>query len=82
MTDKIETEKAKVNLKTDRAQLLDKKNSLVAKREKFRAEIVTLNIVGLSNVLVCRYQDPLLKPIQDKLNTKKSTLFDGIKKNL
>ncbi len=34
MTDKIETERTKVNLETDRARLLREKNSLIAKREE------------------------------------------------
>ena len=34
VTDKMETEKAKVNLEVDRARLLGEKNSLVAKREE------------------------------------------------
>ncbi len=55
VTDKMETEKVRVNLKVDRARLFDEKNSLIAKREEFRAEIIVLNIVGSSNVLICRY---------------------------
>jgi len=46
---KIETKKAKVNLKVDRTQLFDKKNSLVIKRKEFRTEIVILNAI---NVLI------------------------------
>ncbi len=53
--DKIKTEKVKVNLKVDKIQLFDKKNSLVAKREELRTEIVVLNAAGSSNVLVRRY---------------------------
>jgi len=34
MTDKIETERTKINLKTDKVRLLDKKNSLVVKKEE------------------------------------------------
>ncbi len=49
MIDKIETEKARVNLEANRARLFDKKNFLVVKREKLRAEIITLNTV---NVLI------------------------------
>ncbi len=45
MIDKIETKKIKVNLEIDKAQLFDKKNSLVTKRKKLRAEIAILNIV-------------------------------------
>jgi len=53
MTDKMETEKARVNLKTDKIQLFDKKNSLVVKREKLRTKIIALNIIGFSNVPIC-----------------------------
>jgi len=49
MTNKMETEKAKVNLEVDRTRLFDKKNSLVVKREELRVKIVVLNAV---NVLV------------------------------
>ena len=49
MIDKIETEKAKVNLEADRTRLFNEKNSLVAKKEKLRAEIAALNV---ANVLV------------------------------
>ncbi len=49
VTDKIETEKAKVNLEADRTRLFNEKNSLVAKKEKLRAEIAALNV---ANVLV------------------------------
>ncbi len=35
ITNKIETEKVKVNLKTDKTRLFDKKNSLVVKKEEF-----------------------------------------------
>ncbi len=55
MTDKMEIEKVKVNLKVNKIQLFEKKNSLVVKKEKFRAEIVILNAAGFSNVLICRY---------------------------
>ena len=48
----METEKTKVNLETDRARLLDEKNSLVVKREEFRTEIAALNAAGPSNVLI------------------------------
>ncbi len=63
MTNKMETERIKVNLEADRARLLEKKNSLVVKREELRAEIVTLNVAGFFNVLVRRYQNPLLRLI-------------------
>ncbi len=36
ITDKIETEKVKVNLKANKIRLFDKKNSLIAKREELR----------------------------------------------
>ncbi len=45
--DKMETEKARINLKTDRTRLFDKKNSLVAKKEKLRAEIAALNVANV-----------------------------------
>jgi len=51
----MEIKKARVNLEADRIRLFDKKNSLVIKREEFRAEIVVLNAVGSSNILVRRY---------------------------
>ncbi len=60
MINKIETKKIRVNLKVDRILLLDKKNFLIVKREKLRAEIVTLNII---NILIRSYQDPFLRPI-------------------
>jgi len=78
MTDKMETEKTRVNLKADRAQLFGEKNSLVAKREKLRTEIAMLNT---ANIPVRSYQDPLLKPTRDKLKAKRSPSFDGLKKN-
>ncbi len=52
ITDKIETEKVKVNLEADKARLFGEKNSLVAKRKEFQAEIVALNVAGYSNVPV------------------------------
>ncbi len=55
MTDKMETEEIRVNLEADRMWLFDEKNSLVVKKEKLRAEIVVLNVTGLSNILVCGY---------------------------
>ena len=54
-TDKIKTEKVRVNLKADKVQLFGKKNSLVVKREELRIEIATLNAAGSSNVLVRGY---------------------------
>ncbi len=55
MTNKIKTEKVKVNLEVDKARLLDEKNSLVAKREELQAEIAVLNVAGLSNVPAYRH---------------------------
>jgi len=52
VTDKMETEKARVNLEADRVRWFGKKNFLVVKREELRAEIVVLNAV---NVLVRGY---------------------------
>jgi len=34
MTDKMKTEKAKVNLEANRVQLFDEKNSLIVKKEE------------------------------------------------
>ena len=55
MVDKTETEKAKVNLEANKVQLFGEKNSLIVKKEKFRAEIAVLNVAGLFNVLVCKH---------------------------
>ncbi len=55
IVNKTETEKAKINLKTDKVRLFDKKNSLVVKKEEFRTEIATLYAAGLSNVLIRRH---------------------------
>ena len=55
MINKMETEKAKINLKVDKMRLFNKKNSLVVKREEFRTEIVILYTVGFSNVPICGY---------------------------
>src|SRR6266699_1267723 len=46
--DKMETEKVKINLETNRIQLFGEKNSLVVKRKEFRTEIVILNVVNVS----------------------------------
>ncbi len=75
----METEKAKVNLETNRTRLFGKKNSLVAKRKKLRTKIVALNA---ANVPIRKHQDPFLKPIRDKFKAKRSPPFDGLKKNL
>ncbi len=82
VADKTETEKTKVNLKADRTQLFGKKNFLIVKREELRAEIAILHTAGPSNILIRRHQNPLLKPIQDKLKVKRLSPFDGLKKNL
>ncbi len=81
MTDKIETEKARINLEVDKARLLGEKNSLVVKREELRAEIATLNVAGPLNVLIRSYQNLPLGPIRDKFKTKKSPSFDSLKEN-
>ncbi len=52
VTDKMETEKTKINLETNKARLLGEKNSLVAKRKELRTKIVTMNTVKSSNVLI------------------------------
>ncbi len=81
VVDKMETEKVKVNLEADKVRLLGEKNSLVAKREELRVEITILNAAGSSNVLVCGYQDPLLKLIRDKFKVKRPLSFDSLKEN-
>ncbi len=63
ITDKIKTEKVKINLKANKTRLLDKKNSLVIKKKKLRTEIAILNTAGFSNILIYRHQDPFLKLI-------------------
>ncbi len=55
MINKMETEKAKVNLEADRIQLLGEKNSLIVKKKELRTEIATLNVIGLFNIPVYRY---------------------------
>ncbi len=82
ITNKMKIEKAKVNLKANKVQLLGKKNSLIVKREKLRAEIAILNAAGPPNVLIHNYQNPFLKPTRDKLKTKRPSPFDNLKKNL
>ncbi len=64
ITDKMETEKVKVNLEADKIQLFNKKNSLVIKKKEFRAEIVALNTAGPFNILIRSHQDPLLRSIK------------------
>jgi len=63
ITDKIKTEKTKVNLEVNKTQLLREKNSLIVKREEFWVEIVVINAAGLFNVPARNYQDPLLRLI-------------------
>jgi len=82
MADKTETEKVKVNLEIDRVQLFGEKNSLIAKKEKFRTEIAVLNVAGPLNIPIRRHQNPLLKLIRNKLKTKRLTHLYNIKKNL
>ncbi len=79
VTDKMETEKVRINLEADKTRLFNEKNSLIVKREKLRTEIATLNA---ANVPVRSYQDPFLRPIQDKLKAKRSPPFDSLKENL
>jgi len=79
VTNKMETEKTRVNLEANRTRLLGKKNSLITKREELRTEIVVLNI---TNVPIRGHQDPLLGPTQNKLKTKRPPPFDNLKKNL
>ena len=74
----METEKTKVNLEADRTRLFGKKNFLIVKREEFRVEIVMLNVV---NILIRGYQDPFLRPIQDKFKVKRLLPFDNLKEN-
>ncbi len=78
MTNKIKIEKVKINLEIDKVRLFDEKNSLVAKREELRTEIVVLNAV---NILIRGYQDPFLKPIRNKFKVKRPPLFDSLKEN-
>ncbi len=82
MVNKTETEKIKINLETNRTRLFGKKNSLIIKKEELRAEIVVLNATGSSNILIRNYQDPFLKPIQNKLKAKRPLFFDDLKENL
>ncbi len=55
MADKIETEKARINLEVDKIQLFDEKNSLVAKKEELRTEIAALNAIKPFNIPIYRY---------------------------
>ncbi len=82
MTDKMKTERTKVNLEADRARLLGEKNSLVVKREEFWAEIAMINATGSSNAPIHSQQDPLLKLARDKFKAKRPPLFNGLKENL
>ncbi len=81
IADKIETEKIKVNLETDKIRLFNEKNSLIVKKKEFRAEIVVLNITGFFNVLICKYQNLFLKLIQDKFKVKRLLSFNSLKEN-
>ncbi len=81
MTDKIKTERTKVNLEADKVRLLEEKNFLVVKREEFRAEIAVMNAAGSSNVLVRGQQDLLLALIRDKFKAKRLLSFDDLKEN-
>ncbi len=74
MTDKIKTERVKVNLKANRIQLL-KKNFLIIKRKKLRTKIVTMNVVGSFNVPIRGHQDLFLNPIRNKLKIKRLSFF-------
>ena len=47
MIGKMKTKKVRINLKADKTQLFDEKNSLVVKKEKLRAEIVILNTTNV-----------------------------------
>ena len=60
VADKMETEKIKVNLEVDKVRLFSEKNSLIAKKEELRTEIVVLNIAGPFNVPIRSYQNLLL----------------------
>ncbi len=60
ISDKIETERVKANLKADKMQLFGKKNSLIVKKEELQTEITILNTIGSFNTSVCSYQDPLI----------------------
>ena len=82
MTNKMKIEKVRVNLKVDKMRLFIKKNFLVAKRKKLRAEIVALNAAEPLNVLIRGHQDPFLKLIQNKFKVKRPSLFDSLKENL
>jgi len=57
----MEIEKTKVNLKTNKTQLLKEKNSLVVKRKELRVKITAINVVRSSNISIRSQQDPLLK---------------------
>ncbi len=81
VNDKIKTEKIKTNLKVNRTRLLGEKNSLIAKREELRTEIVTLNTARPFNAPVRNHQDLLLNQRRNKLKTKRPPPFDGVKEN-
>ncbi len=81
ITNKMETEKAKVNLEANRARLFNEKNSLITKKKELRTEIIILNATRLSNVLIRGHQNPFLRSIQDKFKAKKPPSFDSLKEN-
>ena len=81
INNKIKTEKIKANLKANKMQLFNKKNSLIVKRKELRAEIVVLNVVKSFNIPIYGYQDLLLNQGRDKFKAKGLFSFDNIKKN-
>jgi len=81
VTDKIETEKIKVNLKANKVRLFGEKNSLITKKKELRIKIVVLNIIGLSNIPIRSHQDPLLNQRRNKFKAKRPLSFNNIKEN-
>ena len=79
MTDKMETERIKANLETDRVQLLKEKNSLIAKRKELRIEIITLNRIRPFNFITIIN---ILSIGRNKLKAKRPPPFNNLKKNL
>jgi len=82
ITDKMETEKVRINLEADKVRLFGEKNSLVVKREELRVEIAMLNVAGLPNISIYGHQNPLLRLTRDKLKAKRPPSFDNLKENL
>ncbi len=74
ISDKIETEKIKINLEADKVRLFGEKNFLIVKREELQAEIVALNAIGSSNISVRGYQDLLVNQSRDKLKVRISNV--------